>query len=70
MGSLLTLLNKTCAYYQYLNEKIFSKVTHTITSIFIEKYQEKLLTNKKRLIYKEVKHKHLFEPYLSYVTDI
>ena len=67
---LLTLVNKTGAHYQCLNEKKSSgkpKEVHALTSISIEKYQVKLFTNKKLLIYKRL---NPFEHYnLSRVTD-
>ena len=67
---LLNLLNKNIADYRYMVEKeIVSKVRNTLTSIFIEKCQATLLTNKKLAIYKELKHNYLFETYLSDVKD-
>ena len=70
IDSLLNLVHKTCADFQYLNEKeTIAKVRNISTSIFIKKAQTALHANKKSTIYKEIKHNYLFEPYLAKVVD-
>ena len=70
IDSILNLKHRTCADFQYLNEKeTIAKVRSILTSIFIKKAQTALHTNKKLTIYKEIKHNYLFEPYLAKVVD-
>ena len=70
IDSLLNLVHKTCADFQYLNEKeTTAKVRSILTSIFIKKAKTALHTNKELTIYKEIKHNYLFEPYLAKVVD-
>ena len=70
IDSLLNLVHKTCADFQYLNEKEAStKVRNILTSIFIKKAQTALHANRKLTIYKKIKHNYLFEPYLAKVVD-
>ena len=69
IDSLLNLVHKICADFQYLNEKeTIAKVRNILTSIFIKKAQTALHANKKLTIYK-IKHNYLFEAWLAKVVD-
>ena len=70
IDSLLNLVHKTCADFQYLSEKeTIASVRSISTLIFIKKSQAALHANKKLTIYKEIKHNYLFGPYLAKVVD-